>query len=115
MGTNYYTAEKPPCDACKRPHEQLHIGKASGGWEFLFAPYPELGLVTAAAWWAFIESRPIIDEYDRPVTLEELKAIVERCRGGDWLTPQDCGGEPVSRYEFTSDDGYRFATDPNFS
>lgn len=37
MGTNYYYwHEKPPCDACHREFEPIHIGKSSSGWTFSF-------------------------------------------------------------------------------
>ena len=53
MSTNYYaiTPETPEDD------EGLHIGKHSGGREFLFRAHRDLGLVTVAAWTEFL-SRP---------------------------------------------------------
>ena len=35
MGTNYY-AKLNICPTCRRPEEEIHIGKSSGGWKFMF-------------------------------------------------------------------------------
>jgi hypothetical protein len=35
MGTNYYTKEKK-CKACGHKPDGIHLGKSSGGWQFIF-------------------------------------------------------------------------------
>ena len=37
MGCNYYIYDKSKkCKCCGRGEEEIHIGKSSGGWKFLF-------------------------------------------------------------------------------
>ena len=118
MGTNYYVNERPPCECCKRPFEQLHIGKSSGGWQFLFAPYPDRGLTTAAAWLAYLQDKEIVDEYDRPVALDELRELIESKQGcwtGFTAPPEAYGGHNPAEYEYLDPEGHRFATRPGFS
>ena len=76
MGTNYY-AQVDFCECCKRPAEELHIGKSSSGWAFCFMPHTSLGLTTWAEWRAYLATVPIKDEYGCDVTLEALAEIVE--------------------------------------
>lgn len=35
MGTNYY-AKINICPTCKKPEEEIHLGKSSAGWQFSF-------------------------------------------------------------------------------
>lgn len=75
MGTNYYHHGKPPCEACGRPYEPAHIGKSSAGWTFSFHGTDEVR--SYRDWLRVLESGgEIRDEYDRPVTLEDFRAMV---------------------------------------
>lgn len=70
MGTNYYAkkSEHDPCD------EGLHIGKKSGGWDFLFRAHPGRGIIDCAAWLSLLR-RPdvqIVDEYGTPWAVQEF-------------------------------------------
>lgn len=94
MGTNYYLAAKPPCECCKRPYDDLHIGKSSGGWCFALHVIPEEGINTLDDWKArFNEPGAVIkDEYNRQITPEEMLAeITERAwdTRGRPLTPDE--------------------------
>jgi hypothetical protein len=69
------------------PMENLHIGKASFGWEFSFRAHPALGITDTASWWQVIEESEenggyILDEYGDKKSLETLKEIVESKKGG---------------------------------
>lgn len=105
MGTNYYVESDPPCPTCGHEKERLHIGKSSLGWQFLFAPYPDLGLTSWKAWRAYLEKRPglIRDEYGRAMPLDEFAALVASKQ-------DDLGAE-----ERHDSDGFRFARDWDFS
>jgi hypothetical protein len=81
MGTNYYVEDDPTCN--NPAHTlTLHIGKSSAGWVFGFRAYPEKGLISWAAWQAFLlrpggEPRVIVDEYGREQKFEEFRDFVE--------------------------------------
>lgn len=66
MGTNYYV-QTPPCpSACAHcsDQEQLHLGKSSGGWRFLFRADPDWPRQQAfARWLARAAAGRIEDEY----------------------------------------------------
>lgn len=121
MGTNYYvkTVKKGPCPTCgyEPTHEPLHIGKSSGGWKFLFAPYPELGLTSWASWKAYLVGKAIEDEYGQGHSLEALEELILAKQDGidaETASAQQWG--PFSRDGETADaEGFRFADTPYFS
>lgn len=81
MGTNYYLHEQEPCECCKRPFPELHIGKSSAGWCFSLHVIPEEGINSLTDW---IErwSKPgvyIVDEYGQRIdTASMLDTITKR-------------------------------------
>lgn len=84
MSTNYYAFGPFPGgegDGASDTREGLHIGQAAGGWRFLFASHPDLGLTTYKAWAEFIR-RPdvtIFAESGYEVTVEEMdETMTER-------------------------------------
>ena len=85
MGLNYYVLESTVCPSCgetiqpKDPTKALHIGKSDVGWCFKLHVIPELGLHTFEDWQAYLQDRNILDDYGRPIPLQQLiKAITER-------------------------------------
>jgi hypothetical protein len=122
MGTNYYVKaeEKPACPTCgHHPNvEPLHIGKSSGGWQFLFAPYPEHGLTSWAAWKSFLADKGIVDEYGQDVPLAELEDwVLKKQRDGvnaKTATHDQWGpyGRDSEKYD---DEGFRFSSTADFS
>ncbi|MBG0825917.1 hypothetical protein HS048_35170 [Planomonospora sp. ID91781] len=63
------------------PHEEgLHIGKHTGGWEFLFRAHPERGLTTVAAWTELLTAPGVVirAEHGRTETAEEFLAWATR-------------------------------------
>jgi len=117
MGTNYYVERGAACPTCGHKEEPLHIGKSSAGWEFLFAPYPELGLTSWAAWKAHLAQREIRDEYGAIVALGELETLIKAKRGG--LSAKTATREQWGPYgrelETADDEGYRFSSTADFS
>jgi len=117
MGTNYYVEPDPPCPHCGRPHKSLHIGKSSMGWEFLFAPYPELGLISWEAWKSYLSNRRIVDEYGISETLSALEALIMSKRGG-WnsrTAPDYAWGNSTRDRETSDAEGFRFCDTADFS
>lgn len=118
MGTNYY-ARHP---GIAPGEEGLHIGKASGGWEFLWRAHPQYQLTTSAAWRAFLRHPwaqvTIVAEYGTEVSLDEFWEFATD-QSGQRRNPHDtsCGhrvidasfqqrqwrdeaGRPFADYEF---------------
>lgn len=85
MGTNYYVrvpGGSKPYARC--PESQLiHLGKSSAGWRFLRRADPTWDRFDAVRLWEHRARRgPIEDEYGRPVTLEELEALIQAKQTG---------------------------------
>lgn len=79
MGTNYYVHTPACADACEHcsASEQLHLGKSSGGWRFLFQADEDWPREQAySLWLERAKLGEIRDEYDRPITLDELLKFV---------------------------------------
>lgn len=76
MGTNFYLQEQPPCECCKRPYEQRHIGKSSGGWYFALHVYPEEGINDLRDWKLLFSAGVIVDEYSRKISVEEMLDLI---------------------------------------
>jgi len=70
MGTNYYVVMEG-CDACNRPHENLHIGKSSAGWAFSLRLHRHIRSLGdwKELWSSGVE---VVNEYGDGVTIEEM-------------------------------------------
>lgn len=80
MSTNYYLKSGEKCKhCCHSTSNDLHIGQWSLGWKFVFHRYKELGLHSWDGWKDLLKDckSPIVDEYDQPITFDELCAVVE--------------------------------------
>lgn len=109
MGTNYYL-EAEPCAHCGRGDTQVHIGKSSVGWPFLFAPNAERDISSWRDWRKFL-SQPINadrikSEYGDRVTLAAFICCVE----GRPVTQGKLGG-----HDRVDDEGYSFSISEDFS
>ncbi|MGX7709216.1 hypothetical protein [Methylobacterium sp. Gmos1] len=116
METSYYVDIEPTFTCCKKDSEKLHIGKSSLGWEFLFVPYPEHGLTSFAAWKEYLQSREIVDEYGRVVSLADFVSLVEAKKGG-WnsqTAPASAWGPSRRDCERPDAEGYRFINTAEF-
>jgi len=76
MGTNFYWI-KNKCDHCGHSPEHRHIGKSSTGWCFALHVIPEEGINSLEDWLVRLAAEgSIVDEYDEPITLEDLIRII---------------------------------------
>ncbi len=125
MGTNFYIAQDP-CEHCGRGGENIHIGKRSGGWKFLFARFQEID--TSSKWFAFIEKSDgkIRDEYGAPISaasmIDEIKGLQSSLLTGlNCYTECGCSYSCREReakglfFEHLDDDGYRISHHHDFS
>jgi hypothetical protein len=81
MSTNYYLRCNPTVMGRLREEEEpftLHIGKSSGGWVFSLHIYPERGIRSLKDWYQLWRrnDNQIFDEYDRPVSIEEMLDVI---------------------------------------
>lgn len=77
MGMNYYIDETRPCPNCDRDHScQVHIGKSSAGWKFLFA------------------AEAIDDKLDDEISVEDFRQLLK------YQTIRDEYGEEISYEDF---------------
>lgn len=75
MGTNHYLKVNV-CEHCGRAEKELHVGKSSPGWRFLFHGIP--GEVETRAHWLALMRTPghaLRDEYGKPMTVEEFETM----------------------------------------
>lgn len=109
MGTNYYLHEKPDCECCGRPHEPLHIGKSSAGWNFLVHIMPEYGINRLDDWRARW-SKPgtyIRNEYGDRVPIEVMESAVTQRAPDLKRTPwhdKNCYGYGEGTWDYITGD-----------
>ncbi len=127
MGTNYYAIPKATDDVKLKIIEavvnnqmeklkklvptQIHLGKSSGGWMFLFNHNNWEYYKTADDLMSFIDNCEITDEYGKTVTVEVFKALVE-------TKQQTSGIENYTNSQYADyyiiKDGYVFSTSTEF-
>lgn len=113
MGTNYYIVKKASdeekkhfqnmldketyedlCDALNQfiSSHKIHVGKSSCGWKFLFDAnnFKYFDRSVDSVWkWIKENGDDLYDEYNRHVTYEEFRKMVENKQDGwDYLTYQ---------------------------
>lgn len=108
MGTNYYVHQARcacPCAHCSQK-TNIHLGKSSAGWRFLHWANDSWPRDEAPEkWMELVKSGPIRDEYDRPISMEELLSIIANSSSGK-AHPTNrpfsfrCGKLDFSRGEF---------------
>lgn len=78
MGTNYYLRTKP-CKTCGSVKKEIHIGKSSYGWQFLFRSHPEENIFSYKQWLDEINdpNKEVINEYGEVVSIDEFRDCVE--------------------------------------
>lgn len=117
MGTNYYLTPKPaPCPTCGHDETgELHIGKSSLGWVFMWHGYRNLSesdtgpmLTTPTEWFAYLaeavaSGSVIRDEYGDEHSLDVFagRVLAKRKPGprGDPLSNDSEGGWEVTHPE----------------
>lgn len=110
MGTNYYAVRKEPC----LYDREIHLGKSSAGWLFLFHETDEIHTFPQFVKWlednVDTGNYVIFDECERQITKEELLKKIERKQKS-----RRCKNNPDNfKYGFKNVDGYRFS-DKDFS
>lgn len=74
MGTNYYL-NTDCCPCCGKPRKQVHLGKSSIGWKFLF--YKQGRVHDYKSFCEFIKRGEIVDEYGDVVDKEYLLDLID--------------------------------------
>lgn len=101
MGTNYFAISKQP-----RVHDRMvHLGKASGGWRFLFHETDDIKTYPQFVQW--LEKNitekgeyVLMNEYEEEVAVEELLELIQSMQGED---------NPRNFSNARDVDGYRFS------
>lgn len=75
MGTNYY-AKINICPTCKRPEEEIHLGKSSYGWKFMFQYNGGKMYQTAEEMRRWLVGKVIEDEYGKRVSQKAFWKMV---------------------------------------
>lgn len=117
MGTNYYVVVEPRCPTCNKGGKDLHVGKSSVGWRFLFASYPSLRITSASDWKRVINEAggSVYDEYGCVYPLETFQLKVEGKQKSEHPTDEDFGPRGRKPYEYDDEEGYRISHTWDFS
>lgn len=104
MGTNYYAVEK----SYRYGRKQVHLGKSSCGWLFLFHSCEEFHTFPQMKQWLTenVDSGKyvIFNEYDEEVSKNELLYLIESKQ-----SDPHCRDNPDNfKYGTMNIDGYRF-------
>ena len=105
MGTNYYAVKKKPC----LYDREIHIGKCSMGWLFLFQDNDQFHTYPQLKKW--LEENVdtgeyvLLDEEEQEITTSELLEIIDKKQND----PHDLSN-PDNFSNAKNIDGYRFAS-----
>ncbi len=103
MGTNYYAVRKKP----SLYNREIHIGKSSAGWGFLFSNNDDFHTYTQFRKWLDKEvpnEYVLFNEYNEEITKEQLLKLIEK--------KQKEGLENPHNFDYVKNiDGYRFSND----
>ena|ERR1700677_640059 len=67
----------------RRLREIRHLGQRSGGWQFQFRAWPEIGVMDTQAWLRQLDDAEWIkDEYGREYSVDDFLEAVEACANG---------------------------------
>lgn len=110
MGTNYYAVKRKPC----LYNREIHIGKSSFGWLFLFKDNNEFHTFPQLKKWlnnnVDTGEYVLFDEYNREIDKDELLDLIEKKQNDE-----KSKNNPDNFNEYCKNiDGYRF-TDRDFS
>lgn len=105
MGTNYYLKSKP-CETCYHCQSELHIGKSSMGWKFLFKLHHHpLNIYCYQDWLIHLKDikKVIYNEYNEKIEFEQLLDLIEKKRNGKSQANLDS-------YFYQDEEGYDFCS-----
>jgi hypothetical protein len=74
MGTNYYL-HKDYCPCCGHPKVEVHLGKSSGGWKFLFNKTRQV--YNYETFCNFLKTGTIYDEYGNVRSEDYLLDLIQ--------------------------------------
>lgn len=97
MGTNYYL--RKICEHCGR-YDELHIGKSSAGWKFLFQKSPLINSIADAVFITCFGN--IYDEYGSQITAKEFWDMVLEKQEEKPNTDEYC--ETIDGFDFCRED-----------
>jgi len=105
MGTNYYAVKRKP----SLYNREIHIGKSSYGWLFLFRDNNEFHTFPQFKKWlennVDTEEYILFDEYNKEIKKDELLAIIENKQ-----KDERSKNNPENFNEYCKNiDGYRFS------
>ena len=78
MGTNYYL-KRNICNECGR-YDELHVGKSSAGWRFIFRRYDDVRNVED--WKQLMKENEFWNEYGEKVEYEWFWELVHNKQSG---------------------------------
>lgn len=105
MSTNFYAVRKEPCLYGR----EIHLGKSSAGWLFLFEEHDEIHTFPQFIKW--LENNVdtgeylLFNEYNERVSKESLLKLIESKQND----PRCICNPDNFRYGIKNIDGYRFA------
>lgn len=97
MGTNYYL-KMEPCPHCGRGDEEIHLGKSSCGWKFLF--HKTNRIKNFKQFCKAIQSGTILDEYGQEHSVEYMLDLIKSKQGESDHVDCEC----IDGYDFLSED-----------
>lgn len=104
MGTNYYAVKKKP----SLYNREIHIGKSSAGWLFLFRDNEEFHTYSQFKKWLEdnVDSGEYVlfNEYNEEITKEYLLDLIDTKQ----KDPHNLSNPDNFRYNTKNIDGYRF-------
>jgi len=95
MGTNYYVRLKPACPTCKRPFEEIHLGKSSGGWKFSLQLNGKRFWHDKTAMKKWTKRKAIFDEYGERISWADFWKLVEAKQAELHPTPEE-----IAKYSY---------------
>lgn len=124
MGTNYFVYYKGKnwCMHCNRGIEEMHVGKQSYGWKFLFQTYEtdDVKIRSMKAWIEFIKKNSLLieDEYGEIMTLEKfIEMVKETSKGlssleyhGKMTTGDRLSFDMIMKDHFKDEEGNEFSS-----
>lgn len=93
MGTNYYL-HTDFCKCCGKPKKEVHLGKSSCGWKFLF--HKSRQMFDFDSFCKFIEKGIIYDEYGNKCSSDDLLHLIS-IKQDEKHNPQS---ENIDGYDF---------------
>src|SRR2546430_2680384 len=97
MGTNYY-ARLNICPTCKRPEEEIHLGKSSMGWKFMFQYNGGQYYKSVPEMKKWLKDKLIFNEYDEQLPNRDFWEMVATKQ--DTIDPDEMDTVIIDGYKF---------------